>query len=190
MQLSNEPKVFRDFLLEAIKKKFKYELTSNVYLAAAVLNVEYMSKWVPRSFAKDFLRRGLEVLADVALQILKKSDATGPAAANDNGENDSDSVSLFGLTIQNKLKKSCTITNISDELNASSLYIQVEEENIKYTNILRETKYNHKNVSLAEFWIKNRTQLPLLCEMALFARYSSLICIHRTIFQYFWYYQR
>ena len=57
MQLSNEPKVFRDFLLEAIKKKFKYELTSNVYLAAAVLNVEYMSKWVPRSFAKDFKKR-------------------------------------------------------------------------------------------------------------------------------------
>ena len=109
----------------------------------------------------------MEVLADVALQILKKSDATGPAAANDNGENDSDSDSLFGFTIQNKLKKSCTITNISDELNASSLYLQVEEEKIMYTNILRETKYNHKNVSLAEFRIKNRTQLPLLCEMAL-----------------------
>lgn len=46
--LNNEPKVFRDLLLEAIKKKFDYELKSNIYLAAAVLNVEYLERWATR----------------------------------------------------------------------------------------------------------------------------------------------
>lgn len=168
MVLSNEPKVFRDFLLEAIRNKFKYELTSNVYLAAAVLNVEYMSAWVPRSFTKEFLKKGIEALPDVGLLVLAKGATNEPTAtANCADGGDSDNDSIFGFTIQNKLKKSCTISNINEELTASSLYLQIEEEKIKYTNILREIKYNYKNSSLAEFWIKHRQQLPLLYELAL-----------------------
>ena len=166
-QLSNEPKVFRDLLLQAIKKKFDYELKSSVYLAAAVLNVDFLSMWAFRSFSKELLKRALEILPEVGLLILKQQVNEANARETNAEESESETESLFGFKIQNKLSKSCTLSNINDEVTASSVYLQLEDEKNKYINLLRETEYNKKQLSLAEFWVQYRSRLPLLNDLAL-----------------------
>jgi hypothetical protein len=55
----------RQYLIHFILKKFEYEMTSAIYLAASVLNVGLLSKWKKRSFSKSYNEKGLNSIYEV-----------------------------------------------------------------------------------------------------------------------------
>lgn len=111
------------------------------------------------------MRRGLDILPEVGVIILSKT-VTEAANAADGGE-DSETDSLFGFKIHTKLRKSCTLDNIHNEVPETTLALKLHDEKNKYLSILRETNYNSRHLSLGEFWIKYKNQIPLLYELAL-----------------------
>ena len=52
-------------LVQELKHKFKFELNSKVYLAAAFLNYPYLNEWALRSFGCDYFKRTPSTIIDV-----------------------------------------------------------------------------------------------------------------------------
>lgn len=97
-RLNDEPKELRDLLIAAIKKKFNYELRSEVYLVATFLNVETYKTWILRSFGRDFFKKGLDALSDVAMRLLSQNQGSNETAANNDDSSDSDSLFNFEIS--------------------------------------------------------------------------------------------
>jgi hypothetical protein len=152
----------RDQLLNAFKKKFQYELESNIYLVSSLLMVSKLNIWYKRSFSKDYVKKAIDALIDVVLLmkplVLKKRD-------NENRElvtPISASPSLFSQFSQ--------IQSESEEESASNFTFSYTNSIIKekesLIRLLDET--NLKAIlSTKKFWISNSKCFPILSSVAL-----------------------
>ena len=75
--LSDEDQnLFRNNLICFLKQKFEFELTSKIYLVAALLNVETLKEWMDRTYYKAYIARGLECLLEVVKIFEDKNNPT------------------------------------------------------------------------------------------------------------------
>jgi hypothetical protein len=63
-------KSLRDLLIKSFKKKFNYELNSQVYLVASVFSVSKLHLWYNRSFSKTYSLKGIESIVEVVSRFL------------------------------------------------------------------------------------------------------------------------
>ncbi len=57
-------------LIKSIEKKFKDELTSDVYAVASLFDTNKLNMWSLRSFSSEYFKRWGRSIIDVALQYL------------------------------------------------------------------------------------------------------------------------
>ena len=69
IQISGNIAKLRDQLINAFKKKFHYELESNIYLVSSLLMVSKLNIWYKRSFSKDYVKKALDALMEVILLL-------------------------------------------------------------------------------------------------------------------------
>ena len=60
IQISGNIAKLRDQLINAFKKKFHYELESNIFLVSSLLMVSKLNIWYKRSFSKDYVKKVLK----------------------------------------------------------------------------------------------------------------------------------
>ena len=53
-------KSLRDLLVSSFKKKFNYEINSQVYLVTSIFSVTKLHLWYNRSFSKEFALKAIE----------------------------------------------------------------------------------------------------------------------------------
>ena len=161
IQISGNIAKLRDQLISAFKKKFHYELESNIYLVSSLLMVSKLNIWYKRSFSKDYVKKALDALMEVIL-LLKP---------------------LVTKTRDNENKVIETPTSASPSLFSqfSQLQSESEEESsnltFSYTNsIIREKESflrlldetNLKSISSTKkFWISQSKVFPILSSVAL-----------------------
>ena len=62
-------KSLRDLLVSSFKKKFNYEMNSQVYLVASIFSVTKLHLWYNRSFSKEFALKAIESIEEVLLKL-------------------------------------------------------------------------------------------------------------------------
>ena len=76
MDVSGNYKSLCNYLISAFKHKFKYELNSNVYSVASLLNVSKLNLWIKRSDCAKIRRSAIENLIIVAQNVLNEKETT------------------------------------------------------------------------------------------------------------------
>jgi hypothetical protein len=155
MSLTGASKQFRDYLVKAFEHKFSYELDSNVYLSAAVLEASGLVCW----FREDFSEQKVLLLND-ALNIcsldLAKKEAGLNLKQNNNQEDDSDSDDDGGnlmkrMGIRRANPKPSQTTNA---LNQQLILRKIEKEVNEYLSYINEA--NIKKIKCSStFWSEN-----------------------------------
>ena len=59
----------RDLLIKSLKKKFQYELSSDVYLVASLFLTSKLHMWYKRSFGKVFASGAVAALVKVCMKM-------------------------------------------------------------------------------------------------------------------------
>lgn len=113
----------RDSLVENIKKKFKYELSTSIYYSAAILNISSLKNWYQRSFSKVFIKKAFETLEETA-QLFK--------------DIDQEKLKLIQSERNNKKQKSQTQPTFqtATDLKYKKLSKSVSQENIVINQVL------------------------------------------------------
>lgn len=70
MDLFGAPKEFTTLLIQNTKQIFAYELSSPVYLSAAVLRVHTLKHWIGREYSATFMRKSIESLKKICLSFV------------------------------------------------------------------------------------------------------------------------
>ena len=151
MELNGHTKTFSLLLIKSIKKKFDYELKSEVYSVAALLDTSKLKLWTRRSFSKKFVTLGLNSMIDVALMFLSKNGATeiefedspsnGLDLSNCQITEPEESSDLFSQMLRSNSED-------FNNLNLTNLRSQIEIEKNNFLNLIKEKDLsNHSSSS-------------------------------------------
>jgi hypothetical protein len=178
MNLRGEPRKLANFIRKAIEYKFRYELNSNVYLAAAILNVNKLKTWIGRPYSKGFFTNGIESLKIIASRFLLNTNELN------NQQNSSES-NLLIRTNEQATSPSIISPNTgfeefsnhffnSDNATQTQLNIEIKEDEIKkeikqFRILLSNNNYAFLNEinSSKKFWIENADKFPNLKNLSL-----------------------
>jgi hypothetical protein len=69
--VSGSFKSLRDLLVKSFRKKFNYELNSQVYLVASLFSVTKLHLWHNRSFSKEYALKAIESIEEVLLKFIQ-----------------------------------------------------------------------------------------------------------------------
>jgi hypothetical protein len=110
MEVTGRHKKFCIFLVNCFKKKFEYEINSDVYKVAGLLNTSKLYLWYQGSDCIHTFKSGSHSLVDVAHHFLIKNRIKPTTADNDKIKNIIDETnSLIGFLIDEDYE------NINDE---------------------------------------------------------------------------
>jgi hypothetical protein len=178
MILRGEPRKLAKLIRKAIKYKFQYELNSNAYLAAAILNVNKLKTWIGRPYSKGFFTNGIESLKIIASRFLLNTNELN------NQQNSSES-NLLIRTNEQATSPSIISPNTgfeefanhffnSDNATQTQLNIEIKEDEIKkeieqFRILLFNNNYAILNEinSSKKFWIENANKFPNLKNLSL-----------------------
>ena len=163
--------LFRDNLIFFLKMKFEFELTSKIYLVAALLNVETLHEWKDRSYSKAYYTKGLDLIFDVVKMFeIEKDQISQDSSVRNTGETSTRDENLInnryrndGLQQLSRLMKSNSSQNI-ENLNE----VKIQEEINSFIALISEIEIE----STKKFWIDYKNKLPHLYMLAL-----RLLCI-------------
>jgi hypothetical protein len=173
MVLSDENQnLFRNNLIFFLKQKFEFELTSKIYLVAALLNVETLKEWKDRSYSKAYFARGLECLLEV-VKIFEDKNSPPPlespvretfdknSSSNEiSVNNTSRNAGLRQLSRLMRSNSSQDVENLQDK--------KVQEEINLFSSLIIEIEIQ----STKKFWLEYKNRLPNLFLLAL--RFSCI----------------
>jgi hypothetical protein len=77
MVLNGEQTRLCDYLIRAHKKKFEFELNSNIYIVASILNVSDLYIWYRTALFKEYVSAAFNTLSSVVYEIIEKSNTVG-----------------------------------------------------------------------------------------------------------------
>jgi hypothetical protein len=83
MVLNGEQTRLCELLINAHKKKFQFELNSNVYKVASILNVSDLYIWYKSRLFKDYVSSALSSLTSVIYEINEQSNLADAKTANE-----------------------------------------------------------------------------------------------------------
>ena len=112
----NNQDEFRQSLISHIKLKFSHELSSNVYSAASVLNVESLRVWSVRSFGKEYCKHSLDSLIDVLTLFADPASSCQDVEVLDEpsaDESPRDDACLSGCSFLHKLLRTTSVVQFS-----------------------------------------------------------------------------
>ncbi len=58
-------------MIKSIEHKFEYELNSDVYAVAALMDTRRIKNWYQRSFSRVYVTKGLAKMVEVAMKFEK-----------------------------------------------------------------------------------------------------------------------
>ncbi|RMZ96368.1 zinc finger BED domain-containing 4-like, partial [Brachionus plicatilis] len=166
---------FKKSLMRHIISKFEYELNSQVYLVAAVLNVGTHSAWKSRSFGIQYFEKGIKHVKDVVkiFQVEEEKEILSQDIANMSIESDVFEENRGDMEEEfDGLKGLKSITRSS--LNSDSENDEIEKKIEKEVNIFKRLITEQVMTSTKAFWLKNMIQLPYLYDLSL--RLFSIVC--------------
>jgi hypothetical protein len=156
-------KSLRDLLVKSFKKKFNYEMNSQVYLVASIFSVSKLHLWYKRTFSKIYVLKGIESIVDVVLKFIPTDKHTHFSNSNDKvasvinyESNDEKSV----------LKKFSQISESESEESNVSILIKLKKEKDLFVNLLQESDL--KSIKQAsKFWKTHSKLFPNISHVAL-----------------------
>ena len=179
-------------LIKAFRHKFGHELKCPVYNVAALLNVAKLSKWQSRADCQQIRRIAIDNLVKVA-NAFRKHEVASPSrerteqvptsSAESVGASVADS--LDGMLDDDDYRDpaergifyySFNLKAIFCQISYKSFFInplkggeitsiRLETEKIKFLALIDSPSFNER--STPQFWLKHKSQLPMLCELAL-----------------------
>ena len=63
--ITGTSKSFKELLINSFKKKFEYELDSNVFLVSSIYTVSKLNLWYKRSFSKEYVTKGIAAILEL-----------------------------------------------------------------------------------------------------------------------------
>ena len=169
--VSGSFKSLRDLLVKSFRKKFNYELNSQVYLVASLFSVTKLHLWYNRSFSKEYALKAIESIEEVLLKfspINNRAISTGSTRyvlpSIDNESKDEESI----------LEKFASQVSESDSEDVSqvSFLANIKREKDTFINLLQVTDLKSIKSSL-KFWRTNSNLFPNICRVALILKNIS-----------------
>jgi len=163
-------KSLRDLLIKSFKKKFNYELNSQVYLVASVFSVSKLHLWYNRSFSKTYSLKGIESIVEVVSRFhpINKETNTGLKRVNNKttGRNNESSDEKSALEKFSQISKSET-----EETSNVGFMEKLKHEKDSFINLLDNTYL--KTIKTSKFWELNSNLFPNITRVALILRNIS-----------------
>ena len=161
MEVTGRHKKFCISLVNCFKKKFDYEINSDVYKVASLLNTSKLYLWYQRSDCIDTFKSGSNSLVDVAHHFLIKNRLKPSTADNDKIKNIMDETnndSLIGFLIDEDYE------NINDETFMYTNMLELNKEKLEFMKLVENKSCF--NISNSKFWFHHRKELPNLTKLA------------------------
>ena len=148
-------------MIESFKLKFDYELKSNVYLVAALLNPSKLSIWYWKDFNEAYATDALKELTAVCTSLMKtgKPKKAKPHSKRQLTEDEKENFLLYGMFEDEE--------NVSEELNTSAQALRMEKEHFILL-ISRIVENDYEAQTSQTFWNENKKKLPNLFNAACF----------------------
>jgi hypothetical protein len=160
MDLFGEYNVLRNNLIAAFKHKFSYEIKSNIYNVASLLNISKLKLWYNRKDCLSIRQSAHLNLIQVRNLFDKKKEIQEPHTQTSNKENvnQSDSNdSLAGFLCDDNYQQN---SEIESEIKTTI----IENEKIEFYQIIENNDFG--TTSTKTFWMNNKEKLPHLKDLA------------------------
>jgi hypothetical protein len=152
---------FKNNLIYFLKSKFDYELSSPVYLVAALLNVNRLNDWRTRSFGKEYFQKSIDSLLDVLLFFDARVEISNPNQSDDEiSEESNEAIRLDGVA---NLSRLCKSMSFDIDCEKSDKIKQFKNE----INLFKTLIFLSKIESSCKVWSENRGQMPCIYNLAL-----------------------
>ncbi|RNA28431.1 hypothetical protein BpHYR1_011081 [Brachionus plicatilis] len=159
MDLEHEFERLAILLVVCFKEKFKYELESEIYQAATVLNLALVKSWIEEEFCQNLVRKGLHSLKLVYLRFFF-----------DDTDNDKDTITLESpqLTIQQTDNEAMFFDELMRDgaMKKKILNLKFIRSKLNLIDILNRTEILVKTTNMA-FWNQYMDEMPRLARLAL-----------------------
>lgn len=149
--------------IKCFKKHFDYELKSNVYFVAALLNTSKLNIWYWKNYAEDIAFKAKEELINVAFSLLDNLNALNNKSNNSSVRNTQKSTQNDDDDMFYKLH--CEEEENEEELNTTTIITLRKEKEI-FLSLIHSDETSALTTPLRRFWIENKKQLPNLFKLA------------------------
>jgi hypothetical protein len=157
-------------LIKNLEKKFEYELNSNTYAVASLLDVGKIKDWTTKSFANDLKIKAFNFLGEVADEMLinrvDNVEVQEQEPTTSSVTTSSASTELNKLTADESFDFYFSNSDDDDSIDKPKIVnrrVAVAEETKIFKNLLQNSK---TKIITKKFWIENKKDLPLLFELA------------------------
>ena len=162
----SKKKPFCQSLINHVKKKFSFELDSNIYAVAAYLDVASIQTWCNKSFASSVIFKARKHLVDVVEEMLFAREES-VVASREESVVASNSSPLTSTNVDDNLFANYFDLSDSDSdipLIKSNKINKIKEETERYHTITTQNPIKYKNAT--EFWCHHSKEMPLIKELS------------------------
>lgn len=180
MAVDGDFKLLCSYIIAALNYKFNYELNTNYYCVATLLNISKLHNWASRADCSFIRETALEKISKTAEIFIFNKQKSGliqntlECQSSQSNQSQASVDSVGGFFEEDNFES-------QPELIGSIQSLQLEREGIEYLKILDSKKWNFENKSTGNFWLAHQKQFPLLSKLAaiLLNIPSSSACIER-----------
>jgi len=139
-----------------------------IFKAASILRVGALKKWIKRSYAEGYLKKGLESLKAVCTEFIFKE------CQNEQNDHSKDKIGEEKNTISSPnnfdyLDTQFFVSQDESQVRNESLAYkrdkELEAEIIFFSAILGNKKFTNSDISTIDFWLKHRSDMPKLFDL-------------------------
>jgi len=160
MSVEPKKKQFCNSIIQNIKKKFEFELDSNVYAVATLLDVGRIKYWNGKSFANDLKVKALNSIPQIGDEFLNIRKETVTQEVQPSTSTASNQFNE--LTNDDSFERYFCNTDSEGENEIISKKKSLSDETKRFKNLIENCK---TKITTRAFWQENKLNLPLLFEL-------------------------
>ena len=171
MKLGGNLSLLVNYIIQEFKRKFDFELNSEIYNAAAILETSKLHHWHQRSFSMPHLKIGFSALTNLAISMRHSriNDHIEPEeAVNDQTFDAFECFYKHSSPVKNNFSEHQYLLNIEREISV-------------FTSIISQNKTKTHRTS--DFWLFHSKQMPILSMLA--AKITSIPSSSAVIERFF-----